>query len=293
MRAWFETGNGRAVTFLMASNVAFILLELFSKQLVAEEGISPLQILWVRGVLAVLALPLIARQSPATLVRTSHPWKQGLRSVLLLVAGLGFLFSLMRVPLADAVAIVFVSPLLITAIAAVVLGEAVGQRRWSACCVGFVGALLIVQPGMEGRHWMYALPLIDAGASAVYSVLTRIVGRDDGAWTCLFYSLVASAVLLAVAMPWVWTWPTAAQWLMLGGIALSGLVGHLFHIRAFTEGESSLMAPLSYVHVVFTTVAALLVFGTLPDALAMAGIVLIVGGGIAVLHRETLGRSPR
>jgi drug/metabolite transporter (DMT)-like permease len=249
-----------------------------------------MQILWIRGLVAVVAVPLIARLSPATLVRTSHPWKQVLRSVLLLAAGLAFLVSLYRVPVADAVAIVFVSPLLITVLAALVLGEGVGWRRWSACCVGFAGALLIVQPGMEGRHWMYALPLADAGCSAVYSVLTRIVGRDDGPWTCLYYSVAASALLLAVAMPWVWTWPSLDQWIMLLGIAVAGVLGHLCHVRAFIEGESSLMAPLGYVHVVFATVAAYAVFGTLPDALAMVGIALIVGGGVYVLHREAVRR---
>ena len=212
MHAFFHGSNAKAVGFLMISNVVFTVLELFGKQLVAGEGISPVQILCLRGLLSLLVIPILARQSPRRLLRTRHPRKQVLRSLLVLVAGLGFFFALEKVPLADAVAIVFVSPLIITAIAAVGLGEMVGWRRWTACTVGFVGALLIIQPGMEGRHWMYALPLIDALASAIYSVLTRMVGRDDGPWCCLFYSVAGSGLLLAFAMPWFWVSPSLAQW---------------------------------------------------------------------------------
>lgn len=287
----FAGANGRAILFLMASNVAFVVLELFAKQLVAGQGMNPMQVLWIRAAVALAAMPMILRVSPLRLARTRHPAKQATRSLLMLAAGLGFFFSLQAVPLADAVAIVFVSPLMLTAIAAVVLGEAVGWRRWSACCVGFAGALLIVQPGMEGRHWMYALPLIDAACSAVYSVLTRIIGRDDSAWTSLYYTVMGTGIALTFAMPFIWVAPTAFEWLLLLGISVAGLIGHFFHIRAFVEGEASLMAPLTYIHVVLTTVAAYLVFGTLPDNLALVGVALIVGSGLYVLHREARRRS--
>lgn len=283
-----RSANARAAVFLIVANVVFVGLELLAKQLVAVEGMSPVQILWIRAVFTMAVLPMLARTAPLRLVRTAHPGKQAARGLLLLCAGLGFFFSLQAVPLADAVAIVFVSPLALTAIAAVVLRETVGWRRWSACCVGFIGALLIIQPGMEGRHWMYALPLVDALCSAAYSILTRLVAARDSAWTSLFYSAAGTGVVLTFAMPWIWAAPSAAEWVMLAAISVAGLLGHLFHIKAFSEGEASLMAPLSYFHVVLTTVAAFLVFGTLPDMLAMVGVVLIVGAGLYVLHRETM-----
>lgn len=287
MKRLLATANARAAAYLMVANVVFVVLELLGKQLVAIEGMNPIQLLWVRAVITISALPIILRVAPARIVRTRHPGKQAARSLLLLAAGLGFFFSLQQVPLADAVAIVFVSPLLVTAIAAVALGEMVGWRRWAACGAGFLGALLIVQPGMEGRHWMYALPLVDAACSAVYAVLTRIVGRDDPAWTSLFYSAAATGIVLTLAMPWVWAWPDAMQWVMLVVMSAAGLVAHFCHIRAFSEGEASIMAPLTYIHVVFTTAAAYVVFGTLPDALALVGVGLIVASGLYILHRET------
>ncbi|MGH6720130.1 MAG: DMT family transporter [Alphaproteobacteria bacterium] len=278
--------NARAALYLTVSNVVFVALELLAKELVAGEGMNPMQILWLRAALTMAVLPMIARTAPLRLVRTAHPGKQAARGLLLLAAGLGFFFSLRQVPLADAVAIVFVSPRVLTAIAAVTLREVVGWRRWSACCVGFVGALLIIQPGMAGRHWMYALPLVDAACSAVYSILTRLVAREDSAWTSLFYSAAGTGIVLTFALPWVWTEPSPAAWAMLAAISAAGLLGHLFHIRAFMAGEASLLAPLSYFHVVLTTVAAYFVFGTLPDGLALSGIVLIVGAGVYVLERE-------
>lgn len=285
--------NARAAIYLTISNVVFVALELLAKELVAGEGMNPVQILWFRAVLTMAVLPLIARTTPRRLVRTAHPGKQAVRGLLLLAAGTAFFFSLRQVPLADAVAIVFVGPLLLTAIAAAVLREAVGWRRWTACCVGFAGALLIIQPGMEGRHWMYALPLVDAACSAVYSILTRLVAREDTAWTSLFYSVACTGLALTFVLPWVWSTPSPAAWAMLVAITVTGLLGHLFHIRAFMEGEASLLAPLSYFHVVLTTIAAYLVFGTLPDDLALAGIVLIVGAGVYVLEREARLRARR
>jgi drug/metabolite transporter (DMT)-like permease len=292
---WISTAdwsdNLRAIAWLMVSSVVFVGLELVAKQLIAEDGMSPFQVLWIRAVLTAIAIPIILRRSPIAVVKTRHPGKQIWRSVLLATASIAFFSSIAVVPLADAVAIVFVSPLFLTAIAFFFLKEVVGWRRWSGCLVGFVGVLLIVQPGMGERHWMYLLPLIDAAFSAVYVILTRMVGKDDGAWTCLFYSVAASAVLFTVPLPFVWVNPTMMQWVLLLAASGFGLVAHFCHIRAYSLGESSLLAPLSYIHIVFTTGAAFAVFGTFPDPLAAGGIVMIVGAGLYILHRETVRRG--
>jgi drug/metabolite transporter (DMT)-like permease len=224
-------------------------------------------------------------------VKTKHLGKQAWRSVLLATASIAFFSSIAVVPLADAVAIVFVSPLFMTAIAFFFLKEVVGWRRWTGCVVGFVGVLLIVQPGLGARHWMYFLPLVDAALSAVYVILTRMVGKDDSAWTSLFYSIAASAVLFTVPVYFVWVDPTPMQWLLLLGASSFGLIAHFCHIRAYSLGESSLLAPLSYIHIVFTTGAAFVVFGTFPNPLATGGIVMIVGAGLYILHRETVRRG--
>jgi len=275
----------------MVSSVVFVGLELIGKQLVAEDGMEPMQLLWIRACVTAAVIPILLRRSPRAVVRTAHPGKQISRSLLIALASICFFSALTVVPLADAVSIVFVSPLFLTAIAFFFLKEAVGWRRWSACVVGFVGVLLIVQPGMGVRHWMYLLPLIDALASAVYVVLTRKIGRSDSAWTSLFWSVAASAVLFALPMPWLWVAPTMEQWLLLAGACACGIVAHFCHIRAFSQGESSLLAPLSYIHIAMTTTAAFFVFGTLPDLWAAVGMALIVGAGLYVLHRETVRRG--
>tara|TARA_B100000676_G_scaffold313409_1_gene394358 strand:+ start:158 stop:1015 length:858 start_codon:yes stop_codon:yes gene_type:complete len=275
----------------MASSVVFVGLELAGKQLIAEEGMSPVQLLWIRACVTATAIPFLMRCSPLVVVRTRHPGKQISRSLLIAVASLCFFSAIAVVPLADAVAIVFVSPIFLTAIAFFFLKETVGWRRWSACLVGFFGVLLIVQPGLGVRHWMYLLPLVDALASAIYVVLTRMIGRDDSAWTSLFYSVAASAILFVPAMFWFWEMPTPQQWVLLGAASVFGIVAHFCHIRAFSQGEASLLAPLSYIHIALTTVAAYFVFGTLPDALAALGMVMIVGAGLYVLHRETVRRG--
>lgn len=285
------TANLRAAAWLMAANVLFVGVEVFGKQLIDNEGMSPIEVLWLRALFTVIALPFLVRRSPVAIARTKNPGKQLLRSALLMAAGLCFFFALQKVPLGDAVAIVFVSPLFMTAIAYFVLRELVGWRRWTACLVGFAGALLIIQPGMGVRHWMYLLPLGDALFSAVYAILTRRIGLSDSTTTSLFYSVLGMATLFGIPMIWMWQPPTGTQWLLLLGISIFGLTAHFSHIRAYSEGEASLLAPLSYIHVVFTTFMAFVVFGTLPDAVAAVGIVLIVGAGLYILHRETIRRG--
>jgi drug/metabolite transporter (DMT)-like permease len=252
---------------------------------------NPLQVLWLRAVIALLVLPFLVRRAPHVLVRTRHLKVQLARSLLLACAGLCFFFSLQKVPLADAVAIVFVSPLFTTAIAFAFLGEAVGWRRWSACMAGFAGALLIIRPGMGVHGWMYLLPAADALFSAIYVIATRRIGIADSTATSLLYSLGGMAVLFALPMIWLWQAPSPRQWLLVVGLSLFALTAHFCNIRAYATGEASLMAPLSYIHVVFTTAMAFAVFGTLPDAVAAAGIVLIVGAGLYILHRETIRRG--
>ncbi|MBT6203465.1 MAG: DMT family transporter [Rhodospirillaceae bacterium] len=283
--------NRRAIGWMMASSVIFVGMELMGKQLVAIDEMSPFQLLWFRAVITALLIPLLMRKSPRAMAHTAHPGKQASRSFLIALASICFFTSLQTVPLADAVAIVFVSPLFLTLIAFFFLKESVGWHRWSACTVGFAGVLLIVQPGMGVRHWMYLLPLVDALVSAIYVVLTRRIGRGDSVWTSLFYNVAASAILFALPMPWLWVSPTPDQWWLLFGTTAFGLGAHYCHIKAYSQGESSLLAPLSYIHIAFTTVAAFLVFGTFPDLWAGAGMVLIVCAGLYVLHRETVRRG--
>jgi drug/metabolite transporter (DMT)-like permease len=285
------TANLRAAAWLMAANVLFVGVEVFGKQLVDNESMNPIQVLWLRALFTVLALPLLVRRSPIAIARTNYPKLQLMRSALLMGAGLCFFFSLQEVPLGDAVAIVFVSPLFMTAIAFFFLKELVGWRRWMACLIGFAGALLIIQPGMGVRHWMYLLPLGDALFSAIYAILTRRIGLADSTSTSLFYSVLGMATLFGIPMIWLWEMPSGEQWLFLLGISIFGLMAHFSHIRAYSEGEASLLAPLSYIHVVFTTFTAFVVFGTLPDPIAAGGIVLIVGAGLYILHRETIRRG--
>ena len=127
--AWSD--NLRAIGWLMISSVVFVGLELIGKQLIAEDGMNPFQVLWIRALVTAIAIPILLRRSPLAVVRTRHPGKQAWRSILLAVASIAFFSSLAIVPLADAVAIVFVSPLFMTAIAFFFLKELVGWRRWT------------------------------------------------------------------------------------------------------------------------------------------------------------------
>ena len=135
---------------------------------------------------------------------TKHPWLQLARSLLLLGATLFFFGAVSYVPLAEAQAVAFIEPLLITGIAHFFLAERVGVRRWLAIAVGFIGVLVVIRPGFGMMHWGMLLSLGSAGCGSIYATLTRIVSRDDSAGTSLAYSGIAGFIGLTLAMPFVW-----------------------------------------------------------------------------------------
>lgn len=252
--------------------------------------LDPLQVVWGRYFFSVLALPLLIPPRRLRLaLRSSRPWLQLLRSVLLVSTTAAFFTAIKYMPLADAIAIGFVAPLIGTALSIPVLGEKVGMRRWSAIAIGLVGVLIVLRPGFEERHWAYFLPLAAAAMMASYNVATRLVVRHDSADTCLawnniFGALVATAVVASV--PGIWQPPGTLDWLML--VAIGGLasLGHICLIIAFRHASVATLAPFTYGEIVLAVIAGWLVFGDWPDVWTFVGAAVIAASGVYVFRRE-------
>lgn len=253
----------------------------------------PMQVVWTRqlGLLAGV-LVLLALKGPAIL-RTGRPGMQVLRGTLAVISASAFIFALRYVPLADAVAVSFVAPFMVTILGALVLGEKVGPRRWSAVAIGFAGTLIVIRPGLGVIHPAVMLVVGAATAFALRQILSRVLAGTDRTATTVAYTALVSVVLLSLPLPFFWRTPaTATELALLIGMAACGALGELLVIRALEIAEAIVLAPVHYSLILWGTFYGWLVFGQLPDRWTWTGAAIIVATGLYIMHREwTLARS--
>ncbi len=291
----------RGILFLLGSGVVFTFLDALAKETALV--LPVLQVAWGRYVFHFLFLPFygerpFARASWSAqgwigIFATRHPWLQIIRSLLLLGATLFFFGAVHYVPLADAAAVAFLEPLLITALAHLFMKEKVGPRRWAAVIVGLIGVMVVIRPGFGMAHWGVLLALGSAACGSVYATLTRVVSRADSASTSLAYSGLAGVVGLSLVMPFVWQPVDGLLWLMFFGLGISGGLGHFLMIKAFALAPGGTLAPFIYVQILWIVVVGWLWFDDWPTASTWIGIALIVGSGLYALHRERVRARER
>ena len=256
--------------------------------------IPVLQVVWSRYFFHFcLIFPVVLwRYGPRRMV-PAKPLLQLVRGVLLLASTALFFAAIAYMPLADALALVFVSPLVVTALSPLVLGETVGLRRRLAVLVGFCGALIIIRPGFGTLQWPALLALSGGLVFGLYFLSTRRLAGSAPPLVTLTYTAAAGAVLMSLVMPFVWVTPSLQD---LGAMALMGLIaagGHFLLIRAFDYAPASLLAPFTYSEIVMTTLLGLVIFGDFPTAWTWAGIAIIIGSGVYISLRErVLGAIP-
>jgi len=253
----------------------------------------PLQVVWTRqlGLLAGVIV-LLALKGPAIL-RTSRLGMQVLRGVLAVISASAFIFALRYVPLADAVAVTFVAPFMVTIFGALILREKVGPRRWTAVTIGFVGTLIVIRPGIGVIRPAVMLVVGAATAFALRQILSRVLAGTDRTATTVAYTAIASFVLLSIPLAFVWRTPeTATELALLVGMAACGALGELLVIRALEIAEAIVVAPVHYSLIIWGTFYGWLVFGQLPDGWTWLGASIIVATGLYIMHREwTLARA--
>lgn len=291
----------RAIAFLLTAGLGFTLLNATAKHL--STHVPVLEIAWGRYLFHFLVLPLYLGRSALTgrrawipLVQPKALWRQLFRSAMLFGStGLYFL-SVRFITLAEATTIGFVEPLFVTAMSFLFLHEAVGRRRWIAVGIGLCGALIVVSPGLHtpGTSWAamanpwLLLPLLTASFNATYTVMTRVVAAHDQAVTTLAFSGVVGMIGCSIALPWIWQPLGWIDWCYLLILGLSGAFAHFMVIKAYTHASGALLAPFSYVMLIWTVLIDLLWFGNWPRVTTWIGSGVIVATGLYVWHRERL-----
>lgn len=253
-----------------------------------------IQVLWVRyAVLLVGTLLLILRRGGPSIVLTRRFPLHALRSLIAAASSLLFMSSLRFIPLADAIAIVFIGPLLGVALSVPMLGERVGPYRWAAVCVGFLGALVIMRPGLGIVHWASSLAALSALAWWLQQIMIRQLATTEHALSTLFWMAAISLVVIAPALPFTWTpltATTATLMVLTGAIAM---VVQICIVKSIEYAPISAIAPFSYFQITSAIVLGWFVFGDWPDVATWCGLVVVIASGLFVAYRERkLGDAP-
>lgn len=280
-----KTYPSTAVIALLCSVTCFAMVDGLGKYLVDSYPVA--QIAWARNFFFLLALiPLTPPRLWPLMVKTHRPWAIIGRSVLPLATTTLVIVGIRFIPLADATAILFVAPLVMTALSVPLLRERVGIHRWIAVVVGFIGVLIITRPGYGGFGLSAAILVAGACLSALYQLLTRVLRSTETPEAMIFYTALIGTLVAAVALPFDWVTPDLKGW---GFLAASGLIyglGQVLLVKAFSEAEASLLAPFLYAQILGAALIGYLVFGDWPDMVSILGTVIIIIAGLYVAWRE-------
>jgi len=249
------------------------------------------QIVAFRSVIGLLPiLVVLAWRRRFHELRTRRPLIHVVRGVIGVSAGFCFFYAFKTLPLVDAYAIAFASPLFITALSVPVLGEAVGPRRWTAVAVGFVGILVILRPGIEGIDQFLTLGGLAALAGtflfALSVLLIRRFGRTETSAAMVLWSGITGAVIASVVSLPDFVAPDALGWGLMGSIGLLGGVATIMLTEAFRTARPAVLAPFEYTAMIWAVIFGLTIWGDVPDIWVGVGSAIVIAAGLYILHRE-------
>ena len=256
---------------------------------VLTETLHPVQIVWCRQLGLLFGVMVLIALRGRVVLHSAHPRLQVGRGALAACSATLFIIGVGYVPLADAVAITFVAPFMVTVLGALILREPVGIRRWVAVTVGFIGTLIVIRPGMGVIHPAAGLLILAATAFAMRQVLSRMLAGDDRTQTTVAYTAIVSWAILTVPLPFFWQTPATGQEIaLLVGMAVAAAVAETLVIMALDAAQAVVVAPVQYSLLLWGTLYGFFVFGQLPDGWTWVGAVVIVASGLYTLNRERL-----
>lgn len=270
----------RGVLWVLLCTVLVTAQDAIGKHLVQSYPL--LQVLWARFVVHALIVALMSgRDLPAALA-SRRLGLQLARSAALLFSTVLFLGALRTLPLADAMAIIFLTPILATVLSIPILGEKVGVRRWLGVAAGFAGALVIVRPGPGVMNEGAAYALAATAVGAVYHMLTRRLGTGEPPIVTFVYTPAVGALALSAAAPFVWATPAFDHGLLMVLMGAFAGLGHCAFIKAFQYAPVAVVSPLTYANLLWATLIGFAVFGDLPDRWTVLGAAVVAGAGLYI-----------
>ncbi|WP_421990702.1 DMT family transporter [Roseococcus sp.] len=284
----------QGVLLQLCALMIFVVMDTTLKLLTSE--FSVVQIIWARFFFSFLTVAALMRITSGRLPwRSRAPGLQALRSLLLMGCSLIFTWALSHIPLVDATAVGFASPLITVALAALILREPVSARRWCGVALGFLGVMVALRPPfLTGAplHWAYLLPLGTATMFGFYQILTRKLAALDDSRVTILHTGVAAAIATSLMQPFVFVAPSAWEWTALIAVGVLGGISHGLLVLAYARAPASLLAPLSYTQLIWASFAGVIVFQDWPDGVTLLGAAIIAAGGLlTALPQRTKARG--
>ena len=288
-----EHRPGAAAAWMLAAGLLFAFMDAGMKWIANDY--PPFQVATLRSL---SALPLVLawillRGKAGTLLRV-HWRLHVLRGLLGVGMMVGFVYGLARMPLSTAYTIVFVAPLLVTALAVPLLGETVGPRRWIAIGIGLLGVLVVLRPTGEGVATLAGLAVLLAALSySIAAITVRKLALRDSPEAMVFWFLVLLAVFAGAIAAFDWRPVQREHLWVIAGIGLTGALGQVALTHAFRLGEASQIAPLEYAALVWVVLLDLALWQALPDGMTWVGAAIIIASGLYLIRRERVVAGPR
>lgn len=280
------------ILLIIGAVACFACLDTIAK--FASRSVPPLEVVWFRfATHLVLAIVIFRLWKNRHFVKTKRPVLQFIRALTLLGSTLFNFIALQYLQLAETMSIMFAGPLLVTALAGPVLGEWAGPRRWGAIAVGFVGVLVVTQPGTDGLHWAVFFSIASMISYALYALLTRILTETDSVQGMLIISAAVAVLAMTPSAVIEWTMPPdALTWGLLLVTGVFGGFGHWLLIKAHAIVPAPVLAPFFYTQIVWMVGLGYLVFADLPGRTTVIGAAIIISSGLYLLYRERRVKGP-
>ncbi len=282
-----EQDTRLGILLMIATTFVFAMQDGISRHLASEYNVF--MVVMIRYWFFAAFVIAIARRQAGSIraaAATDQPLLQIGRGLLLAAEICVMVLAFVVLGLVESHAVFTCYPLLVAALSGPVLGEHVGWRRWLAIGVGFLGVLIILQPGMGVFSAAALIPLASATMFALYGLLTRFAARRDSTATSFFWTGVVGGIAMTPLGLWSWQPMTSVDWLWMGCLCITGAGGHWLLIRTYEVAEASAVQPFAYLQLVFASIIGLTVFQETLETNVLIGAVLIVGAGVFTLVRS-------
>ncbi len=277
---------GKAIGLMLAGVAIFSMMDVLVKW---QGAIYPVVlIMFFRSLFALLPLSVfVFRDGLGNALRVKSPVGHVVRSLMGLAAMGAIFVAYTQMRLADVVAITFAAPIFVTALSVPLLGEKVGLRRWSAISVGFIGVLVIVQPGPSLFDSAAMIALAGTVFYALASIFVRKLSKTDPATAIVFYFTLTSTLVTGALLPFVWVTPSLPDLAMLIAIGIIGGVAQLTKTQAFRYADVAVIMPFDYTALIWATLYGYLFWDEFPAPMTLLGAAIVIGSGLYILLRES------
>jgi len=282
-----EQNTRLGIILMVVTTFIFAVQDGISRHLAGEYNV--LMVVMIRyWFFAAFVMSVAARKAGGlrAAAQTRQPLVQGFRAVLLVAEICVMVYGFTLLGLVESHAVFTCYPLLIAALSGPILGEYVGWRRWAAIAVGFVGVIIILEPGFGVFQPAAVVPLIAALMFALYGLLTRYVAWQDTAATSFFWTGTVGSVAMTAVGLWFWEPMTGPDWVWMGALCITGALGHFTLIKCYEVAEASSVQPFAYLQLVFGSAIGITVFSETIRLNVAMGAALIVGAGLFTLWRQ-------